>query len=301
MVRVSIPILIISVVGYALLMGMILLVLDKYLDMRVIAYSGDATRQATNLLHAILTSSPIVEGGNYITKEKLVLNDEYLMKYSGNKWFNRWEEWEDYNILEYDFDLSVMELNIPLKYEFRNLVFDMNDECYLDYQRIKGYAEMPVSIHGGTESNPQYRPGIASLTLMRTPLSELSFWISQSSLRMREGHDAELLKSIRVGPEVKHIKIDNSGELCMRVDGSTVCKHFSTEPSPRVKICTSAGKIKKLSGVTVLEPPFTGESCDGSIDIDLPDKDDLDDFEDECKLIKINATRSEIYVIIPTV
>jgi len=149
MVRVTIPVIIIAVVGYAFLIAMIVLFLDKYLDLRVIAYTADASRQATNLLHAILTTGPHVE-------EKLVLKEEVLY----NPDFDLKEE---HDLLEYDYNLTVSRFYNEFSWEFANILFDMDDECYLNYQRVKGYVEIPVSIHNSKDH--EYLPGIAQIEI----------------------------------------------------------------------------------------------------------------------------------------
>ena len=81
MVRLSIPTIIMVVVGYAFLLGMLLFVLDRYLDMRVVSYTADAQRQANNLLNYLLNN-------RIITKEKLIIDKINLRKYAEAKWFS---------------------------------------------------------------------------------------------------------------------------------------------------------------------------------------------------------------------
>jgi len=283
MVRLSIPSLIMIIVGYAFLIGMLLFILDRYLDMRVVSYTADAQRHANNLLHLVLNSK-------LITKEKLIIDKNELDKYNENKWFsypmNSYrKEWEDNNeIMEYDYNFSVSEFGGDI-HQFGNLIFNMNNPCYFDYQRIKGYTEMPVSVY---HVNGDYRPGIANLILMKTPLAELCFWVSQSSLRLEEGYDDEILKSIRVGNEVTSIKFnkesDNTGLICMNLNGKWACKHFYFESSP-VRVCKTNETISDK---------YIAESCE---DLSPDGKEYY--LMSGCKAININATKNSIDIIIP--
>jgi hypothetical protein len=288
MVRLTAPSILSIVIGYALMLGILFFVLDRYLDMRVVSYTADAQRHATNLLHLVLNSE--------ITKEKLIIDEDKFKIYYDSDWYsymmsdvNR-KEWEkNYEIIEYDYNFSVKEFGKSSveKHEFGNLIFDMSlSPCYFEYQRIKGYSEMPISVYD--KSDDSYIPGIASLTLMKTPLAELSFWISQSALRVEEKYDDEVLKSIRVGPEVNSIifkkETDNSGLLCMSVKDKWACKHFYPE-SFNVKIC----KSDKL-----IPDTYKGGQCD-----DLSDEGKQYDLMPDCKAININTTSNVMYLIIP--
>jgi len=287
MVRVTLSVIILSVVSYAFLIAIIVFFLDKYLDLRVIAYTADASRQATNLLHFIVTS-----GCTGAVEEKLVLNLDKLNPSHFNE-----ERWEDCSNLEYDYDFYVNSIDDSESYEVvKKLVFNFDDMCYLSYQRIKGYVEMPVALcnrwEGGEES---CKAGIANLTLMKTPLSELAFWVSQASLRIKEGHDSELIKSIRVGPEVNTIDVDND-KICMTVNGVKRCKLLFIEPG-QFKVC-----IKKVDDVEILDPK--SEATDPNFKCDdennLPKSLTLDP---RCKIINVyaNATNNKFEIIIPVI
>jgi hypothetical protein len=272
------------VVGYAFLLGMLLFVLDRYLDMRVVSYTADAQRQANNLLNYLLNN-------RIITKEKLIIDKSKLRDYAEAEWFSypmsnyiERDTWEkNCEIPEYDYNFSVKGFNGE-KYQFGNLIFNMGDKCYFEYQKIKGYIEMPISVYDSNYNS--YEPGIASLTLMKTPLAEISFWISQSSLRLEEGYDDEVLKSVRVGPEVKSINIDRNGIICMRVNSysTLACKRFYVNSDDDVRICKTTDLIPN---------GYEGKNCQlllTTADLTLIDG---------CKAVNINATRNSIDLIIP--
>jgi len=284
MVRLSILSVIVIIIGYAILIGILLFILDKYLDMRVVSYTADAQRHANNLLHLLLNSE--------ITKEKLIIDERKFKDYYESDWFsypinNNRKVWGDnYEIVEYDYNFSVREFGAE-KHEFGNLIFNMNNPCYFDYQRIKGYSEMPVSVYH--KSYDVYKPGIANLTLMKTPLAELCFWISQSSLRLEEKYDDEILKSIRVGDEVNSIifkkESDNTGLICMNLTGKCAWKSFYFESSP-VRVCN------KTDGP--ISDNYMGKSCE-----DLSPDGKEYNLMSGCKAININATKNSIDIIIP--
>lgn len=276
------------IIGYAILLGILLFVLDRYLDMRVVSYTADAQRHATNLLNLILNSG--------ITKEKLIIDESKFRDYYESDWYsylmsdrNRKEWEENYEIVEYDYNFSVKEFGAE-KHEFGNLIFNMDDSCYFDYQRIRGYAEMPVSVY--YKSGDVYNPGIANLTLMKTPLSELSFWISQSALRLEKGYDEEVLKSIRTGPEVTSIafkkETDNTNIICMSINNKWACKQFYPGSS-NVRICNSN---------ELISDKYAAESPSDCEDLSVGVK--QYNLMTDCKAININATNNGIDVIIPT-
>lgn len=274
------PILILVFVGIAFFVAVIVLILNKYLDLRVVAYTADASRQATNLIHSILASN--CTGA---VEKKLVL-DFYRLKEVPL------DECEN---LEYDYNFSVTRIGDGYSKKIEKLVFNFDDQCYLSYQRIKGYVEMPVVLHyEPTREEGNYRAGIAKLTLMKTPLSELAFWISQASLRIKEGHDEEIIKSIRVGPEVIRIKIEN-GKICMNVKNvpNEVCKQLFLDST--AKVCR-----RKVSVDVILDPKFptTDKDFKCNEEYDLPTYLELDK---KCKMINIyaNATDNEVKIIIP--
>jgi len=288
MVRLSVATLIVVVVSYAILIAVLLFVLDKYLDLRVVSYTTDTTRQATNLLHLILTSSSIAEDKLVIKESEIDSTDyteEMWLAYPITETKKHWMTY--YDILEYDFNFSVSSGG--WEKQFGNLIFDMTSMCYRDYQKIKGYAEIPASLY--------YRgfdvsvPAIANLTLMISPVSELSFWISQTSLRIEEEYDSELLKTIQLGPEVSMVKIQdksdemsNTGIVCMNVSDNWVCKYFSFEPGLEINVCRPGGDL------------YVGTDC-VSLD-NVPIEFYLAD-RNQCKEIQIKATQSSIDVILP--
>ncbi len=258
-----------TIISYALMLAVIFFVIGKYLDLRVESFSVDATRHSTNLLQLILTSSPIV-------KEKLILDSDKMDNYLSGSIKKEWED--SCELLEYDYNLSVYDLENKNEWKTGKLIFDSSSECYFDYQKIKTYSEMPVSIYYGDHT---YDPGIANLILMRTPLSELAFWTSQASLRIRKGTDTEIIKDIRIGKEIDHIKFTKSSDItiCMKIGDSEICKSFPYKSYPEIKICP---------GECILDQPC--KKLEGSVKCNLPGN---------CNVITVSANPDEINITVP--
>jgi len=280
MTRIILSLILIMIFGFAFLTGMGLGVMDKYLDLRVTSYTVDSSRHAINLMHLLLTNSPLlVQSPNEI--QKLVLSSQRISEYQdlNSGWFANQENLngkrmslsECCELLEYDYNFSTSvricdgsNCAWSKTADFGNLVFDMESTCYMDYQRMKGYSEMPIVVWSKGNYGNYYTPAIANLTLMKTPLSELAFWISQSSLRLSERYDSSLIKEIRFGPEIEKIKIYEikpdttppSGIICMfkrNVNHEEVCKKFYYSTTPGMSISTPAGSWD-LSTISQINP-----------------------------------------------
>lgn len=254
--RVSLPTLIIVIISFAALLGITLYVLDRYLDLRVVSYTVDATRQASNLLQGLLTSSSIVAGNKLILKEGKIRDTNSLQ--------TNWDICCDPT--EYDFDLKLSWLDSDEKIDREidniNPYFNLNSSCYLNYQRIKGNAEMPISVCN--ESQVCF-PGLASITLMRTPVSELAFWLSSGSLRMKEKYDESLVKSINIDggnkqggiTQVKFERNPLSGQVCMTTNNGDKCKTFTLESNPVLRICNPDCNILNVGQSATIDTPGT--------------------------------------------
>lgn len=291
MTRVILSLILIMIFGFAFLTGMGLGVMDKYLDLRVTSYTIDSSRHAINLMHLLLTNSLLLEQSpNEI--QKLVLSNARIVDYNSG-WFTDQEDIlgkrmslsDCCEVLEYDYNFST---SVRTKSggnwiwsktaEFGNLVFDMESMCYMDYQRMKGYAEMPIVVWSKGNNGNIYTPAIANLTLMKTPLSELAFWISQSSLRLNEKYDKSLIKEIRFGPEVEKIRIYEAtlarGIICMFKRNSLhdkICKQFYYSGAVGMNISDSSGSWD-MSTFTQISPfeKFLPNNCNNiTVDADI--------------------------------
>jgi hypothetical protein len=132
-------------------------------------------------------------------------------------------EWENCcDFLDYDYNLNVMDIISKTNWTMKSLVFKQYSSCYPD--RPVGIAEMPVVIsYPGGRKNP----GIATLNLSRTSLSELSFWLSQAFARAstQPGYgdafpDADQLYqvTVRLDSEITDVVIDqNKHRVCVGI------------------------------------------------------------------------------------
>jgi hypothetical protein len=184
---------------------------------------------------------------------------------------------------DYNFSVSVRKNNggnwiWDQEANFGNLVFNMESECYMDYQRMKGYSEMPIVVFSQGTNGNYYTPAIANLTLMKTPLAELAFWISQSSLRLSEGYDSSLVKEMRFGPEVEWVKIYKitsvRGMLCMFIRNSLngkICKQFYFNIGIGINISDSTGSwdFNTFSGISPFQKVLPNDCNSITVDADI--------------------------------
>jgi hypothetical protein len=290
MTRVILSLILILIFGFAFLTGMGLGVMDKYLDLRVTSYTIDSSRHAINLMHLLLTNSPLLkQSPNEI--QKLVLSNVRIDEYNSG-WFTDQENIGGKRmslsacceVFEYDYNFSTSvraksggNWKWSKTAEFGNLVFDMESMCYMDYQRMKGYAEMPIVVWSKGNDGNYYTPAIANLTLMKTPLSELVFWISQSSLRLNEKYDQSLIKEIRFGPEVEKIRIYETppvGIVCMFKRNSLhdkICKQFYYSSAVGMNISDSSGSwgMSTFTQTNPFEKVFSNNCNNMTVDADI--------------------------------
>lgn len=232
-----------------------LVAMDMWYEMAGFRYTMETQRNAMNHIQFIVSNSPIVEQ-KIDEPNKLAIDsnvfDSYYTKFEIDNPSNpsdehkSWEECCDF----YDFDhnLTLVDLSesVPIEKEFGNLVFKQNSTCY--FKRVKGYADVPVSIH----EDDKYNPGLAFVEVMRTPLSDLSFSLSQAFMRagwedywtvFTEESTYSML--VPLDPEIKQILI-NEGEnricACLNYDCSDpaatiVCKLFYYDPAVDFEKC----------------------------------------------------------------
>ncbi len=193
-----------------------------------------------NLLQLLVSNSPVVKKDPVDEPLKLVLDAEKLDEYQTNAGIGTespssqrytWEECCDF--LDFDYNFTVHNLVTDENWTIGNLIFNPLSECYP--QRVKGFADLPVVIH----EDGRRDAGVAVIEMIRTPLSELSFWLSQAFTRASWDEYWEIYSEepyfvkIPLDPEIKCIKIlpEDENENYMRVcvildDGREACKMF---------------------------------------------------------------------------
>jgi len=237
MVRLSLDTIFAIILAFAVITASMLLVTGRWVDIQGFRYKLDAQRYAMDLLNLILSNSPLVE--RYESEPlRLVLNKEKLDTYargvnsygSENPGEKRtfWEK--NFDPLEFDYNFTVVDLENGNYWTISNLYFDLNSECYPESMRVSAGVDLPVVISYGKEKHP----GKASLYLQKTPLSELTFLVSQAMYRAKKS-DEKFLRGLRIDKRnVKDIIfIKDQNRVCMDVDLDgilkRVCKYYYKE------------------------------------------------------------------------
>jgi len=227
--------------------AVMLILMGKWLDIVGFRYKMETQRNAMNLIQLIVTNSPIVE--KEIEPNKIIIDSESLDSYETNFEVKNpsnpsqehidWEGCCDF--LDFDHNLTVIDIGDPdipdddITSKFGNLIFKEESECYPN--RIRGFADLPVVV----QSNGEYNPGLAYVEVMKTPLSELSFWLSQAFMRTSWdkywdvfSEEESYSVSIVLDPEIKQVFIDEvKKRICVCVDyecsdprSKIACKEF---------------------------------------------------------------------------
>ncbi len=235
-----------------------LILMGKWLQIVGFRYKMETQRNAMNLIQLIVTNSPIVEKKGD-EPYKLVIDADKLDEYSTNfrvtdtsSPSNEHETWQECcDFLDYDYNLTVIRINTTdpdksKEWEFGNLFFREDSECYPTV--VKGFADIPVVI----SDNGEYKPGLAYVEMMRTPLSGLSFWLSQAFVRASWDkyysiftREDEYEVNIPLDPEIKEVFIDENkrricaciNKTCSDSNAIIVCKKFFMDNAITFKRC----------------------------------------------------------------
>lgn len=223
--------------------AVMLIIMGKWLDLTGYRYKIETQRNAMNLAQLIVTNSPVVKIDNG-QPNKLILDadklDEYE-KYAKIGWSpndmtperTNWENCCDF--LDSDHNFTVHDVVTGKNWTMGNLVFNTNSNCYSE--RVVGFADLPVVISKDGDNHP----GVAVVELMETPLSDLSFWLSQAFIRaywddywnlFPEANEYDV--SVPLDPEIRSVSIyENQKRICTNLDkngdnivDTVVCKNF---------------------------------------------------------------------------
>ncbi len=214
-----------------------LILMGKWLDLTGYRYRMDTQRNAMNLVQLIVSNSPVVKEGTG-QPDKIILNADELDDYVTDANIgtetpsDHRVEWEDCcDFLEFDHNFTVHDIETGENWTIGNLVFKVESDCYP--KRVQGFADLPVVVSQDGENHP----GIAVVRLMRTPLSDMSFWLSQAFIRaywddywdlFPEAGEYKVL--VPLGPEIRKVSIqdvDNDNKrICTHLDNIVVCKNF---------------------------------------------------------------------------
>jgi len=164
--------------------AVLLLMAGKWLDITGYKYKMETQRNAMNLLQLIVSNSPIVKRDLSNEPIKLVLDAHELDDYQNRAGIGtespsderkKWEMCCDF--LDFDYNFTVHNLETKENRTIGNLIFNPLSDCYP--LRVIGFADIPIVI----DVDGRNHPAVATIEMTRTPLSELSFWLSQAFVR----------------------------------------------------------------------------------------------------------------------
>jgi hypothetical protein len=242
---------------FALGAAIMLLMIGRWLDITGVKYKFETQRNTMNLLQLLVTNSPVVKRDSTGTPLKLVLDEEKLTEYNnfasigmGNvvPWSDRdvWERCCDF--LDFDYNFTVHNVMTGENFTIGNLIYNQLSSCYP--QRVVGVSDLPIVIDDVGRNDA----GIATVKMIRTPLSELSFWLSQAFIRASwekywsvYSKEAEYYVKIPLDPEINCVEfidfngdsiidindcVNNYGRVCVILkDGRESCKMFVCDNS----------------------------------------------------------------------
>ena len=231
MVTLSLEYILFVVIASAAFAAVLLFLTGRWFEIEGYRYQLDAQRYAIDLLNLLVSNSPIVERYEEEEPQRLILNSYSLNSYqwivgkdgydslNPPEWRKNWEK--KFELLEFEYELLIEDLN-GTKWIISNLYFN-DSACYDATLRVSAKAEVPVVISYGKEKHP----GKATLTLKRTPLSLMAFYVSEAMLR-GEWKNEKYARGVIV--DTSFIKgFDFQGNrVCqiIRENGKYICKYF---------------------------------------------------------------------------
>ncbi len=223
------------VVAFAVGAAILLFMIGQWLDLTGIRYKMESHRNALNLLQLMVSNSPLVERDMYGRPNKLILEETALDAYE-NPGYDMYdinnlddELHKCCQFLDFDYTITVGDNVTGRRWNIADLPFKEDSECYPD--RFIGYADMPVVIHN---TSGFYNPGFIEITLVKTTLSDLSFWLSHSFIRTDPDwpesmayfvgeYEKKVEVMVPIDPEIIQVVVNKTG-----VNPETVCMEFSS-------------------------------------------------------------------------
>jgi hypothetical protein len=237
---------------FALGAAIMLLMIGRWLDITGIKYKFETQRNAMNLLQTIVSNSPVVKRDSENMPLKLILDGEKLAEYQNTAgigaedvvpWSNRdvWEKCCDFS--DFDYNFTVYNLVTGENFTIGNLIYKNISDCYP--QRVIGFSDIPIVVDNSGRNDA----GVATIKMIRTPLSELSFWLSQAFVRASwkeywnfYSKESEYYVKIPLDPEISCVRfidanndgvidkddcVNSYGRVCVNLtDGRESCKMF---------------------------------------------------------------------------
>ena len=228
--------LVIMLLVVAFAAAFIFIITGKFLDLRAERVNVDMFRAMANMLNYLSTSSPILSNDAYGNIIKSIMNISRLESTTNIEWYSN--DCCDINGFDYVYTVSKSDKS----YNFSDVriknginpakyfpYFNQESHCYQLSNFLKvNSIDNAVKI---CDSNDNCEFGTSSLTMARTPLSEITYWLSRACTT----GDQSFSKTILLDDEdVNHITlktpVSGEGEVCMFLKNSpTICKKYSCD------------------------------------------------------------------------
>ena len=306
---------------FAIGAGFMYILMIRWLDLTGFKYELITQRNAMDLSQLIVSNSPLVKRDSSGEPIKLLLEAVKLDNYENSAGIGteypseereNWEKCCDF--LDFDYSLTVIKFKkengrvVPDQtWTISNLIFDRTSDCYIP--RIMGVGDVPVVIY---ENGERY-PGVSIVQMTRTPVSDLSFWLSQAFVRAAwckywsvfssEG-TGDYSVTIPLDPEIECVKIfdpdpgDNYKRVCVflrkRCVGEYECKRY-TYPGE----CTSHENCDWIDSIEKVCKNFVFMSVDDEgIPITFDDNGN-NQMNDECFNVDLIVKKGKVTVSYP--
>jgi len=306
---------------FAIGAGSIFIIMVKWLDLTGFKYELITQRNAMDLSQLIVSNSPLVKQDSSGEPIKLVLDVNKLNDYETHAGIGiehitpdsereKWEKCCDF--LDFDYRFTVHKFKkengdvVPDQtWTMSNLIFDRTSNCYIP--RIMGVGDVPIVIY----ENGERHPGVAIVEMTKTPLSDLSFWLSQGFVRAGWNEYWAVFSSeesygvtIPLDPEIECVKIldpdpgDNYQRVCVflrkRCVGEYECKRY-TSPGE----CTSHENCDWINSIEKACKNFVFMSIDDEGRPITFDEDNNKMMSEECFNVDIIVKRNEVKISYP--
>ncbi len=213
----------------------------RYVDINIAKEQYIEYSKAIDLMHAITTSSSIVEKNHQGENLKIILNKDKIM-IEQNIYPKR--ELKGFSYLDYDYSLEIEDLQtkevwnlgFPKK-EIENFV-NREKKCQ-ENENVLASKSIPVVIKNGDNKNP----GLIRMILAKTPISELAYQISALCALpnfVNMGSKGVIVYGLQNSKDnINIIKIsDDQYDLCVKSENSVeLCKEMKCPIEVKTKPC----------------------------------------------------------------
>ncbi len=230
-----------DLVNYAIIIGLstfiILLLTGNFIELSIERQTSTQNRATINILQNIVTNSPFLIEDSNNNKLKLLIDKSKYDKGTGL------DLQECCSSIQYDYSFFIYDSNDIYDAETKSVTeetltnskqygspidFNQRSSCYSDFNLGKrSGATLPINICK-KEDTLDCTQGQAYLETVTSPLSQLSFWISQAC-----NSDYDINKTIIIDPDdYKNIQIKSENEICIK----NVCKKYECPTNKNIII-----------------------------------------------------------------